>query len=49
MATIGFEEKLWQATDKLRGSTDVAEYKNVALGLMFLNIYQIHLRKSMKN
>ncbi|PKR06855.1 type I restriction endonuclease subunit M, partial [Staphylococcus aureus] len=22
MATIGFEEKLWQAADKLRGSMD---------------------------
>ncbi len=36
MATIGFEEKLWQAADKLRGSMDAAEYKNVALGLIFL-------------
>lgn len=32
MTTIGFEEKLWQAADKLRGSMDAAEYKNVALG-----------------
>ena len=36
MTTIGFEEKLWQAADKLRGSMDAAEYKNVALGLIFL-------------
>ena len=36
MATIGFEEKLWQAADKLRRSMDAAEYKNVALGLIFL-------------
>lgn len=36
MATIGFEEKLWQAADKLRGSMDAAEYKNVALGIIFL-------------
>ena len=27
MATIGFEEKLWQAADKLRGSMDAAEYQ----------------------
>lgn len=36
MATIGFEEKLWQADDKLRGNMDAAEYKNIALGLIFL-------------
>lgn len=36
MTTIGFEEKLWQAADKLRESMDTAEYKNVALGLNFL-------------
>lgn len=35
MTTIGFEEKLWQAADKLRESMDTAEYKNVALGLNF--------------
>ncbi len=33
---IGFEEKLWQAADKLRGSMDAAEYKSVVLGLIFL-------------
>ncbi|PNZ38700.1 type I restriction-modification system subunit M N-terminal domain-containing protein [Mammaliicoccus vitulinus] len=36
MAKIGLEEKLWQAADKLRGSMDAAEYKNVALGIIFL-------------
>lgn len=36
MATIGFEEKLWKTADKLRGSMDAAEYKSVALGLIFL-------------
>lgn len=36
MATIGFEEKLWQADDKLRGTMDADEYKNIALGLIFL-------------
>jgi type I restriction enzyme M protein len=35
-ATIGFEEKLWAAADKLRGSIDAAEYKHVVLGLLFL-------------
>lgn len=35
-ASIGFEEKLWQMADKLRGSMDSSEYKNVVLGLLFL-------------
>jgi type I restriction enzyme M protein len=35
-AALGFEEKLWQAADKLRGHMDAAEYKHVVLGLIFL-------------
>lgn len=35
-ANIGYEEKLWQMADKLRGSMDAAEYKHVVLGLLFL-------------
>lgn len=35
-ANLGFEEKLWQAADKLRKSVDAAEYKHVVLGLIFL-------------
>ena len=35
-ANLGFEEKLWQAADKLRGNMDAAEYKHVVLGLIFL-------------
>ena len=35
-ASLGFEEKLWQAADKLRGHMDAAEYKHVVLGLVFL-------------
>jgi len=35
-ANIGFEEKLWQAADKLRSNMDAAEYKHVVLGLIFL-------------
>ena len=35
-ANLGFEEKLWLAADKLRGSLDAAEYKHVVLGLIFL-------------
>jgi len=35
-ANVGFEEKLWAAADKMRGHLDPAEYKHVALGLIFL-------------
>jgi type I restriction enzyme M protein len=35
-AHLGFEEKLWQAADKMRGHMDSGEYKHVALGLIFL-------------
>lgn len=35
-ANLGFEEKLWQAADRLRGHMDPAEYKHVVLGLVFL-------------
>lgn len=35
-ASLGFEEKLWAAADKLRGSMDASEYKHVVLGLIFL-------------
>jgi type I restriction enzyme M protein len=33
---LGFEEKLWQAADKMRGHMDPAEYKHIVLGLIFL-------------
>lgn len=35
-ATLGFEDRLWSAADKLRGTMDAAEYKHVVLGLIFL-------------
>ena len=35
-ANLGFEAKLWAAADKMRGHMDAAEYKHVALGLIFL-------------
>jgi len=35
-ASLGFEQKLWQAADKLRSNLDAAEYKHVVLGLIFL-------------
>jgi len=35
-ASLGFENKLWAAADKLRGHMDASEYKHVVLGLIFL-------------
>jgi type I restriction enzyme M protein len=35
-ANVGYEARLWQMADALRGSMDAAEYKHVVLGLMFL-------------
>ena len=35
-AVTGYERKLWQMADTLRGSMDAAEYKHVVLGLIFL-------------
>ncbi|MBC1604879.1 SAM-dependent DNA methyltransferase [Listeria rocourtiae] len=35
-ADLKIEETLWAAADKLRGSMDASEYKNVVLGLIFL-------------
>ena len=33
---LGFEEKIWQAADSMRGHIDASEYKNIVLGLIFL-------------
>jgi Protein of unknown function (DUF1207)/HsdM N-terminal domain len=35
-ANVGYKARLWQMADALRGSRDVAEYKHVVLGLIFL-------------
>ena len=35
-ASLGFEQKLWAAADKMRSYMDPAEYKHVVLGLIFL-------------
>ena len=35
-ATAGYEQKLCEMANALRGSMDAAEYKHVALGLIFL-------------
>lgn len=34
--SLGFEQKLWAAADKMRGHMDPGAYKHVALGLIFL-------------
>ena len=34
--SIGFEDKIWQAADVLRGNLNAAEYEGVVLGLIFL-------------
>lgn len=36
ISTLGFEQQLWLAADKMRGHMDPAEYKHIALGLIFL-------------
>ena len=35
-ASLGFEEVLWKAADKLRNNMDAAEYKHIVLGMIFL-------------
>jgi type I restriction enzyme M protein len=35
---IGFEESLWDAANKLRGSVESAEYKHIVLSLIFLKL-----------
>ena len=45
--TLGYENELWTAADKLRGSMDAGEYKHVVLGLIFLNMFQMLLKQNM--
>ncbi len=35
-ATLGIENELWEAADKLRGHLDAVDYKSVVLGLILL-------------
>ena len=37
-ADLGFEKEIFNAADKLRGNIDAAEYKNIVLGLIFLEL-----------
>jgi type I restriction enzyme M protein len=45
-ANLGFEDKLWQAADRLRGRIDASQYKHIMLGLVFLkhisDAFQVH-------
>ena len=34
--SLGFEQKIWEAADTLRGNLNAAEYEGVVLGLIFL-------------
>ena len=34
-ASLGFEQKIWEAADTLRGNLNAAEYEGVVLGLNF--------------
>jgi type I restriction enzyme M protein len=44
-AANGFEATLWASADKLRGNMDAAEYKHVALGLIFLKYISESVRE----
>jgi type I restriction enzyme M protein len=46
---IGFEETLWKAADKLRGSMDSGDYMHVVLGLIFFKFIPTSLKQSMTN
>lgn len=45
---VGFEESLWDAANKLRGSVESAEYKHIVLSLIFLKFIsdKFEVRKS---
>jgi len=42
---LNFEDKLWKAADKLRGSMDASEYKHIVLGLIFLKYISASFEK----
>lgn len=42
--SIGFENKIREAADVLRGNLNAAEYEGVVLGLIFHKIHQRQVR-----
>ena len=41
---LGFENKLWEMADKLRGNIQPSDYKDVILGLIFLiELSHVHI------
>ncbi len=46
---LGFEQKMWQAADKLRSNMDAAEYKHVVLGLIFLKYISDSFKEMYEN
>lgn len=47
--SVGFEETLWSAADKMRNNMDAAEYKHVVLGLIFLKYISDSFEETYKN
>ena len=47
-ANLGFENKLWEMADKMRGHMDAGEYKHVVLGLIFLKYISDAFQASMR-
>jgi type I restriction enzyme M protein len=45
---LGFEESLWDAANKLRGSVESAEYKHIVLSLIFLKFISDKFEKQRK-
>ena len=44
-ANLGFEQKRWQAADKLRGNLNAVEYNQFVLGIIFLKYISEALEK----
>jgi type I restriction enzyme M protein len=43
---LKIEDKLWEASDKLRGSMDQSTYRNVVLGLIFFEVCVRYIRRT---